>query len=149
MAEEINDNMDVTHTAEETADSDVTYYTLEEVKTHNTTTDAWLIIHDKVYNVTSFLQEHPGGVEIVMMEAGADATASFEAVGHSPDAKEMLIQFYIGELQMDDRKKDGAKEKLISTKDGSSSWITWLMHAIVAVVVGIMQRCYMKERKSS
>lgn len=57
MAEEINDNMDVTHTAEETADSDVTYYTLEEVKTHNTTTDAWLIIHDKVYNVTSFLQE--------------------------------------------------------------------------------------------
>lgn len=44
--------------------------------------------------------QHPGGVEIVMMEAGADATASFEAVGHSPDAKEMLIQFYIGELQM-------------------------------------------------
>ncbi|XP_029623279.1 cytochrome b5 [Salmo trutta] len=140
--------MDVTHTAEETADSDVTYYTLEEVKTHNTITDAWLIIHDKVYNVTSFLQEHPGGVEIVMMEAGADATESFESVGHSPDARGMLIQFYIGELQMDDQ-KDSAKEKLISTSDGSSSWITWLMHAIVAVVVGIMHRCYTKERKSS
>uniref|UniRef100_A0A674D5C8 Cytochrome b5 type B n=1 Tax=Salmo trutta TaxID=8032 RepID=A0A674D5C8_SALTR len=127
---------------EETADSDVTYYTLEEVKTHNTITDAWLIIHDKVYNVTSFLQEHPGGVEIVMMEAGADATESFESVGHSPDARGMLIQFYIGELQM-------VEIAFSQSLQMCFSWITWLMHAIVAVVVGIMHRCYTKERKSS
>ncbi|XP_064841065.1 cytochrome b5-like [Oncorhynchus masou masou] len=116
MGEEIKDNMtntngadnvDVTHT-EETADRDVTYYTLEEVKTHNKRTDAWLIIHDKVYNITSFLAEHPGGEDVLMSQAGTDATVSFEDVGHSKDARAMLIKYYIGELQMDGR-QDGAK----------------------------------------
>ncbi|CDQ64750.1 cytochrome b5 isoform X1 [Oncorhynchus mykiss] len=157
MGEEIKDNMtntngadnvDVTHTAEETADSDVTYYTLEEVKTHNKRTDAWLIIHDKVYNITSFLAEHPGGEDVLMAQAGTDATVSFEDVGHSKDARAMLIKYYIGELQMDDR-KDGAKEEFITTSgDGSSLWTTWLIPAIVAVVVGVMYRYYMQERKS-
>ncbi|XP_071237461.1 cytochrome b5-like isoform X1 [Salvelinus alpinus] len=143
------DNMDVTHT-EETADSNVKYYTLEEVKTHNMKTDAWLIIHDKVYNITSFLEEHPGGEDVLMVQAGADATVSFEDVGHSTDAREMLIKYYIGELKMDDRKKEGTKEEFITTSgDGSSSWTTWLIPAIVAVVVGIMYRYYMQERKSS
>jgi len=36
-------------------------YTLEEVKEHIMFEDAWLVIHDKVYNVTDFLEEHPGG----------------------------------------------------------------------------------------
>uniref|UniRef100_A0AAZ3QFS5 Cytochrome b5 heme-binding domain-containing protein n=1 Tax=Oncorhynchus tshawytscha TaxID=74940 RepID=A0AAZ3QFS5_ONCTS len=116
MSEEIKDNMtntngaDVTHTAAETADSDVTYYTLEEVKTHNKRTDAWLIIHDKVYNITSFLAEHPGGEDVLMAQAGTDATVSFEDVGHSKDARAMLINYYIGELKMDDR-EDGTKVK--------------------------------------
>ncbi|XP_038848391.1 cytochrome b5-like [Salvelinus namaycush] len=161
MGEEMNDNMintngaannmgDVNHTAEKTADSDVKYYTLEEIKAHNMSKDAWLIIHDKVYNITSFLEEHPGGEEVLVEQAGADATESFEDVGHSTDAREMLIQYYIGELHMDDRKKDGAKEEFITTSgDGSSSWTTWLIPAIAAVVVGIMYRYYMLERKSS
>ncbi|XP_035599428.1 cytochrome b5-like [Oncorhynchus keta] len=157
MSEEIKDNMtntngadnvDVTHTAAETADRDVTYYTLEEVKTHNKRTDAWLIIHDKVYNITSFLAEHPGGEDVLMAQAGTDATVSFEDVGHSKDARAMLIKYYIGELKMDDR-KDGAKEEFVTTSgDGSSSWTTWLVPAIVAVVVGIMYRYHMQERKS-
>ncbi|XP_029577376.1 cytochrome b5 [Salmo trutta] len=161
MGEEMNDNMintngaansmgDVNHTAEKTADSDVIYYTLEEIKAHNMSRDVWLIIHDKVYNITSFLEEHPGGEEVLVEQAGADATESFEDVGHSTDAREMLIQYYIGELHMDDRKKDGAKEEFITTSgDGSSSWTTWLIPAIAAVVVGIMYRYYMLERKSS
>ena len=33
-----------------------------------------------------------------MEQAGADATESFEDVGHSPDAREMLKQYYIGDV---------------------------------------------------
>uniref|UniRef100_A0A8K9ULX9 Cytochrome b5 type B n=1 Tax=Oncorhynchus mykiss TaxID=8022 RepID=A0A8K9ULX9_ONCMY len=129
-----------------TADSDVTYYTLEEVKTHNKRTDAWLIIHDKVYNITSFLAEHPGGEDVLMAQAGTDATVSFEDVGHSKDARAMLIKYYIGELQMVQRL---LSLKFITTSgDGSSLWTTWLIPAIVAVVVGVMYRYYMQERKS-
>ncbi|XP_029495031.1 cytochrome b5-like [Oncorhynchus nerka] len=160
MGEEINENMintngaansmgDVNHTAEKTTDSDVKYYTLEEINAHNMSKDTWLIIHDKVYNITSFLAEHPGGEEVLVEQAGADATESFEDVGHSTDARELLIQYYIGELHMDDRKKGGTKEEFITTGDGSSSWTTWLIPAIAAVVVGIMYRYYMLERKSS
>uniref|UniRef100_A0A3Q3D3Y5 Cytochrome b5 heme-binding domain-containing protein n=1 Tax=Hippocampus comes TaxID=109280 RepID=A0A3Q3D3Y5_HIPCM len=76
------------------------YYTLEDIQVHNMSNDTWLIIHDKVYDVTSFLEEHPGGEEVLLEQAGADATESFEDVGHSTDAREMLQQFCIGELHM-------------------------------------------------
>uniref|UniRef100_A0A671MCL7 Cytochrome b5 heme-binding domain-containing protein n=1 Tax=Sinocyclocheilus anshuiensis TaxID=1608454 RepID=A0A671MCL7_9TELE len=80
--------------------SGVKYYTREEVQAHNMSKDTWLIIHDKVYDITSFMEEHPGGEEVLLEQAGADATESFEDVGHSTDAREMLQQYYIGELHM-------------------------------------------------
>ena len=45
----------------ETVGSDVKYYTLEEIREHNMSSDSWLIIHDKVYDITGFLEEvrHP------------------------------------------------------------------------------------------
>ncbi|KAG9336922.1 hypothetical protein JZ751_030035 [Albula glossodonta] len=82
------------------SESNAKYYTLEEIKQHNMSKDTWLIIHDKVYDITSFLEEHPGGEEVLLEQAGADATESFEDVGHSTDAREMLQQYYIGELHM-------------------------------------------------
>lgn len=44
--------------------------------------------------------QHPGGEEVLLEQAGADATESFEDVGHSTDAREMLQQYFIGELHM-------------------------------------------------
>ncbi|XP_028293792.1 cytochrome b5 type B isoform X1 [Gouania willdenowi] len=84
----------------EKADGGVKYYSLEDVKEHNLSNDTWLIIHDKVYDITSFLEEHPGGEEVLLEQAGADATESFEDVGHSKDAREMLESYYVGELHM-------------------------------------------------
>lgn len=45
-----------------------------------------------------FISQHPGGEEVLLEQAGGDATESFEDVGHSTDAREMLQQYYIGEL---------------------------------------------------
>ena len=36
-------------------------FTIEKVKLHKTAKDCWIIINDKVYDITKFLSEHPGG----------------------------------------------------------------------------------------
>ena len=51
-------------------------FTRSEVAQHNTDSDCWVIVSDKVYNVTTFLDDHPGGKRAIMMYAGKDATVS-------------------------------------------------------------------------
>mmetsp|Transcript_54172 Transcript_54172/g.128271 ORF Transcript_54172/g.128271 Transcript_54172/m.128271 type:complete len:128 (-) Transcript_54172:128-511(-) len=51
-----------------------------------------------VYDITSFLDEHPGGRLMLMRHAGTDASAAFNAVGHSVKARTRLADFYIGDL---------------------------------------------------
>lgn len=43
---------------------------LEEVKRHTSEEDCWIIVHGKVYDVTSFLDEHPGGFDIIISNTG-------------------------------------------------------------------------------
>lgn len=33
----------------------------DQIKEHNSTDDCWIVLHSKVYDVTAFLDEHPGG----------------------------------------------------------------------------------------
>lgn len=73
-------------------------FTADQVKTHNKNNDIWIIIKKKVYNVTEFLSQHPGGEEVLMDMAGKDATTEFEDIGHSNDALEDLKKLYIGDL---------------------------------------------------
>ncbi|XP_012728519.2 cytochrome b5 [Fundulus heteroclitus] len=133
----------------ETAEGGVKYYTLEDIRVHNMINDTWLIIHDKIYDITSFLEEHPGGEEVLLEQAGADATESFEDVGHSTDAREMLQQYYIGELHMDDRKEETKDAETKNAGESSSSWAMWLIPTVAAAAVGVLYRFFMFEHKSS
>ncbi|KAH0348652.1 cytochrome b5 reductase-like protein, partial [Aureobasidium melanogenum] len=78
---------------------DLKEITQEEVKKHNKKDDIWIIVHGKVYDVTKYLEDHPGGAPSLIEVAGQDATAAFEDVGHSSDARETMGQFIIGNLQ--------------------------------------------------
>lgn len=73
-------------------------YSFEEVRKHNVRKDCWLIIAGKVYDVTAFMEEHPGGDEVLLACTGKDATADFVDIGHSDSAKEMMPQYCIGEV---------------------------------------------------
>ena len=57
-----------------------------------------MTIHGKVYNVTKYLEDHPGGEEVLLDRAGKDATEDYEDVGHSNEARKALAPFEIGEL---------------------------------------------------
>eukprot|EP00411_Alexandrium_monilatum_P051066 CAMPEP_0175472226 /NCGR_PEP_ID=MMETSP0095-20121207/73763_1 /TAXON_ID=311494 /ORGANISM="Alexandrium monilatum, Strain CCMP3105" /LENGTH=463 /DNA_ID=CAMNT_0016773697 /DNA_START=1 /DNA_END=1393 /DNA_ORIENTATION=- len=59
-------------------------YTKEEVAKHTTKSDCWVILNDKVLNVTNFLSQHPGGELAILTFAGKDATAEFDMI-HPPD----------------------------------------------------------------
>ncbi|XP_006831492.1 PREDICTED: cytochrome b5-like [Chrysochloris asiatica] len=128
------------------AEKAVTYYTLEEIQKHINSKRTWLILHPKVYDLTKFLEEHPGG-EVLREQAGGDATENFEDVGHSTDAVEMSQSYIIGELHPDDRPKLAKpSETLITTLDSNSSWWTsWLIPAISALVVAMMYHMYIAE----
>ena len=59
-------------------------YTLNEIKKHDNEKDCWLIINQRVYNVTDFLSEHPGGKKVILNYGGKDATKEFEML-HRPN----------------------------------------------------------------
>lgn len=80
----------------------LTGYTRSQVAEHNTTHSLWIIIHGKVYNVTTFYQTHPGGDDIILNNAGKDATAAFDKAGHSEDAHDYMLDYVIGKVLEDD-----------------------------------------------
>ncbi len=80
----------------------VNTYSIEEIAKHRSEGDYWFAVHNKVYNVSAFLGEHPGGMEPLKMHSGTDASKAFDEVGHTHDAKNKLKRLYVGELHPKD-----------------------------------------------
>lgn len=73
-------------------------YTLEEVQQHDKEDDLWMVIYNKIYDVTSFMPHHPGSGEILVECGGVDATEAFEDVAHSDDALQLIETDFVGSL---------------------------------------------------
>ncbi|ODV91799.1 hypothetical protein CANCADRAFT_75807 [Tortispora caseinolytica NRRL Y-17796] len=73
--------------------------TNDELKKHNSKESCWVKIHGKVYDVTEFLPEHPGGQNIILKYSGKDATEEFDPI-HPPDTldKYLAPKFHLGEF---------------------------------------------------
>ncbi|KAI9055753.1 hypothetical protein LZ554_000694 [Drepanopeziza brunnea f. sp. 'monogermtubi'] len=51
--------------------------TRDEVAKNNTEDSLWFVIDSKVYDVTDFVDAHPGGDSVLKQVAGTDATEAF------------------------------------------------------------------------
>jgi cytochrome b561 len=63
-----------------------------------------IILHNRVYAVTDWLNDHPGGHEILLQNAGTDATMNFEDQYHSSAARARRNKFYVGDLVPEEQK---------------------------------------------
>ncbi|CAM6105727.1 unnamed protein product [Calypogeia fissa] len=71
--------------------------TVEEVAQHNAETDCWLIVKNKVYDVSSYVNDHPGG-EAILNNAGGENTKGFYGPQHPRWAYERIEEYYIGDI---------------------------------------------------
>lgn len=104
-------------------------YSAAEVSSHCKESDLWIVYKKKVYDVTKYVDEHPGGLDTLLEVAGKDATDSFDSVGHSKEAKETLSTFHIGELDAND-----VAQLPSSAASGKNSYSSL---AIIAVLLAI------------
>ena len=56
---------------------------VEEIKKHNSPDDCWIVVDNKVWDITDFAPDHPGGGEIIWKHAGRDASTTYSSI-HSP-----------------------------------------------------------------
>uniref|UniRef100_A0A8C0USV3 Cytochrome b5 n=1 Tax=Cyanistes caeruleus TaxID=156563 RepID=A0A8C0USV3_CYACU len=104
---------------------------------------------------SSLDRKHPGGEEVLREQAGGDATENFEDVGHSSDARTLSESFIVGELHPGLLLSNGffflfitcwlSLPKLLFQKLPFSSWSSWVIPAIAAIIVALMYRSYMSE----
>ncbi|KAK7873588.1 hypothetical protein R5R35_009288 [Gryllus longicercus] len=79
-------------------DADLPVVSLSEVAWHDHHGDCWIVVYDRVYDLTPFLWEHPGGEEILLDYAGRDATLAFAGIGHGPAMLLALRPHLVGRL---------------------------------------------------
>ena len=84
-----------------------------------------------MYDITSFLTNHPGGEEVLLEQAAKDATVAFNDVGHSEDALEKRRTFMIGELAEGERRPPAPTD----TADGEGG-VRWVI-PVGIILVGI------------
>ena len=74
--------------------------TLKKVKKNATSTSCWSIVNGKVYNLTNWINQHPGGSSRIIAMCGKDATRAFaqQHMGSARVASE-LAPFQIGVLK--------------------------------------------------
>ncbi|KOO36613.1 retinal pigment epithelial membrane protein, partial [Chrysochromulina tobinii] len=80
------------------------FISMAKLAEHSKRDSVWMTIHGKVYDVTKYLDDHPGGEEVLLDRAGKDATEDYEDVGHSNEARKALLPLEIGEISPSEQK---------------------------------------------
>ncbi|CAH2091688.1 unnamed protein product [Euphydryas editha] len=122
--------------------SELKRFTREEIQNRNSKQDAVFIIDNEVYNVTSFLDDHPGGHEVLLNVAGKDASEDFDDVGHSSDAKDLMKKYRIGELVDEDKvelKKRHFNWEEYNKENSKNSFISsWKFPVVLGLLMTVL-----------
>ncbi|KAG8375670.1 hypothetical protein BUALT_Bualt10G0124600 [Buddleja alternifolia] len=119
------------------------YITSDELKTHNKAGDVWISIQGKVYDVSEWMNHHPGGEVPLLNFAGQDATDAF--VAYHPGTAWKFLQkyfngfylkdYYVSEMSKDYRKLVNEFSKIdLFDQKGHLAFITICIATILFVV---------------
>lgn len=95
-------------------------YTEEDLAPHNSLKSCWVTRNGKVYDVTEFLVDHPGGEDLIIKHGGKDVEEAMKDKLehlHSDSAYEMLEEYMIGRLGTDAKIVSEGQELVSSTHD--------------------------------
>jgi cytochrome b involved in lipid metabolism len=83
-------------------------YSTCEIARHNTEDSAWLVVGNDVFDVTKFLNQHPGGKESILRKSGGVVDCSKDFLFHSKNGRKLWRSCYIGRVQkcISERKHD-------------------------------------------
>jgi cytochrome b involved in lipid metabolism len=69
-----------------------------EVAKHSSIEDCWIIVDNKIYDISDYIFDHPGG-DSILKNAGGDSSEGVHGPQHPPSMWEVLKLYYIGELK--------------------------------------------------
>lgn len=95
--------------------SDEAYYTICQVRRHNTLESCWLVAGDTIYDATPYLLIHPGGTASILRKGGGASDVTRDMQFHSAVGKQMFQKYKIGKI----------RPCGISIEDKKPFWIIW------------------------
>jgi cytochrome b involved in lipid metabolism len=99
-SEETSTKVETLTETESPSEPEEKYYTMEEVQKHNSRESCWTIVRGDVYDLTKWIDKHPGGDRMILNLCGKDGTQAFERKhGGEEKPEKALEQFEIGKLK--------------------------------------------------
>jgi hypothetical protein len=97
-------------------------YTMCQVRRHNHTESAWLVAGDTIYDVTSYMNSHPGGVDSILRKAGGAQDCSKDLLFHSREGIKAWKKYKVGKLRdcKCDQEDSAVDEEMIQ-----QWWMAW------------------------
>jgi hypothetical protein len=97
-------------------------YTMCQVRRHNHAESAWLVAGDAIYDVTSYMNSHPGGVESILRKAGGAQDCSKDLLFHSKAGIKAWKKYKVGKLR--DCKCD-TEDSSVDEEMKQHWWMDW------------------------
>jgi len=100
-------------------------FEIEDVEKHTSADDCWMIHENNVYDVTDFMETHPGGSDMLLSHAGSDVTdvlTDEDVHKHSECAYNLLKEYHIGKLREKEGTVDLVRKNMVGFKEDLVDW---------------------------